>query len=392
MERRGFLKNLGLLGASALGSAANLEAQSPADPQKLNFKTKHLIWIINGNGCRKKEFYESPDISPNITRLAREGFVYEEDHNETITNHGSSFTEMLTGNPVQSGIPIFPTIPHYIRKTNGDEATKYWYLNGVSYFRQWRFSVKYFTVHADYGEPTRPMMMSANNIFFEDNKKDARTIVAEQFPDMGLTAKEKAQLADFIGDLMATKKFLPTINKPIIPRAPFNFEAIGLEMVPHIMREFKPRLLIFQQTGHDTGHGNGGYLRDETGYFEYRKVAEATDAGVGKIIDFIKSDPYFSQNTTIVVRPEFGRDDEINVYGDIHHSEGYYQAHRSASVWWGPDIKQGKSTVLVNRMDIATTLCAMFGAKAVHGTGLLRPHLFKEHVGKLPEYVSYTPV
>lgn len=394
MDRRNFL---GAVAATGIGTALNprisMAAEAPAASDLgLQLQTKHLIYFITGNGSRKKEWYESPEVCPNAVRISKEGFTYYEDHSETATSHGTSWTELLTGVPVQTGIPIFPTIPHYVRKAYGDEASKYWYLNGVSYYRQWRFNVKYFTSHPSYGEETRPTLMTTRHIFFEGNKKRPEQIVEEQFPDMGLTAPEKKRLAEFIAGALASKDWNPTgLKNPPIPYDPYLSEAQSLEILPKILQEFKPRILLWQQVGHDCGHGAGGYLRQETGWTDYSHVARTTDEQIGRIFDFIKKDPYFSKNTAIVIRPEFGRDDEINMYGEINHTDGYYYSHRSASIFWGPDIKPGKSGLVVNRHDIAKTIPAMLNADAPYSTGQIRSHMFKDHVGKLPEYRPYTP-
>lgn len=390
MNRRNFLKTAAASG-SGLVLAPGLATAAQTGRTNFNFQAKHLIYFIIGNGSRKKEWYESPDVCPNAARIMKEGFVYYEDHNETVSNHGTSWTELLTGNPMQTGVPIYPTIPHYVRKAYGDEATKYWYLNGVSYYRQWRFNVKYFTAHPEYGEETRPTLLTARHIFYEGNTKRPDQIVAEQFPDMGLNAAEKKQLAEYIEGTLQKKSFVPTgLKHQPIPRDPYLAEAHSLELIPQIMQTFKPRMILWQQVGHDAGHGNGGFLRQETGYFEYKKVAEVTDEQIGRIYDWVKADPYFSKNTAIVIRPEFGRDDEINLYGEVHHSEGYYYAHRSASIFWGPDFKQGSSGLLVNRHDISKTLVGMFNVDAAYSTGQMRHHMFKESVGKIPEYKPYT--
>ena len=109
----------------------------------------------------------------------------------------------------------------------------------------------------------------------------------------------------------------------------------------------------------------------------------------GQIYDFVRNDPYFSTNTAIVIRPETGRDDEVNLYGEIHHSDGYYYAHRPASVWFGPDFKEGvRIKDVVNRMDMAPTLAWMMGAEKTMAKGHVRNHMFKDHVTGLPEYKS----
>lgn len=382
MNRRDFLKYSGIAGASL--------ASSPIPAATYDFKTKHLIWILNGNGSRKSEWYEKPDLSPNYARLVKEGFVYTEDHNETISYHGHSWTELLTGSRIQTNTPLYPTAPNYIRKVHKDSALNYWYVSGVSYYRQWRYNTKYYTAHPDYQEDTRPVSLTATHVYWPDGKRTPRQIVEQEFPDMSLTETEKKQAEEFIDATYKMKLWEFNLKHNPIPRDPFIGDAVGLALVPHVLQTFKPKMVIYQQVGHDTGHGNGGYLRQQTGYFEYEKVCKTTDEQLGQLIDFIQKDPYFSKNTAIVVRPEFGRDDEINMYGEINHSQGYYQCHRSASIWWGPDFKPGKSNLLVNRMDVVPTLCRIFNADAPYAYGQVRHHLFKDHVGKLPEYRVWT--
>jgi hypothetical protein len=388
MNRRNFLKTVGA------ASAAGMLTPQPVGAEGLgmNLKTKHVIVILNGNGCRKKEFYESPDISPNITGLAKEAFVYTEDANNTVSNHGNSWTELLTGNELQSGIPLYPTMPHYIRKHLGDSATNYWFLQGISYYRGWRYNVKYYTSHPQYGIETRPVTMTSGQIFFERQERHPRQIVAEEFPDdMGLTVAERTKLEQFVGDTLATGDYVPNLEHRALRRTPFWEEAQALYLLPKIFKEFKPRVMVFQQVGHDTGHGAGGLLRDETGFFEYAQVARSTDEAIGELVRFVKNDPYFSKNTAIIIRPEFGRDDEINLYGEIHHSEGYYYCYRSASIWAGPDFKPGVTDLVVNRLDFAPTVAALFNAPAPYSGGQIREELWASHVGYKGKYRPYTP-
>lgn len=384
MDRRSFLKS-----ASAAVAAGVVVTPEMLAADTGQFKTKHLIWIINGNGARKMEYFEDPQTSPNIVAMAKEGSVMTEDRNNMVNNHGYQFTELLTGIDVVADAPFFPTLPHYVRKVHGDKATNYWYLNPVSYFRQWNFHAKYMVAHPDFQENTRPVSMTVQNFLYEGNKIPPTDVVAKQFPDMGLTAAEKKQMADFIeGMLKSGDYFQPKMKHPWIGRSPFREEGQAIYIIPRIMQEFKPKMLLFQQIGHDTGHGAGGYVRDETGWFEYHRTAESTDEAVGYLWNWIKNDPYFSKNTALVIRPECGRDDEVNFYGEIHHSDGYYQAHSNASIWWGPDFKKTYQTKeIVNRMDIVPTLARIFGVGDTFAKGHLRPQIFASHAGKLPDYV-----
>src|SRR2546422_10885397 len=68
-------------------------ACSPGPPRH----TEHLIFIVNGGGARKKDYYENDSLCPNIRKIASEGFVFEEDHCERIASHNAAFRELLTG-------------------------------------------------------------------------------------------------------------------------------------------------------------------------------------------------------------------------------------------------------------------------------------------------------
>jgi hypothetical protein len=220
MNRRSFLKG-SILAATGL----RLNQTRP-------LKTRHLIFIVNGNGVRKKEYYEDAALSPNIHRMTSEGFVFTEDHCDSVASHAAAFAELVRG------------LPDYL------------YLNCRS-----------------------------------------------------------------------------------------------SQLIPTIMHERRPRILVLHETGHDVGHES---------YEKYLDAVKATDQRAGRIFDWVKNDRYFSQNTAIVLRPEFGRDDEINSSGELHHSEGFYYAHRVARIFWGPDVTPGVDrTRVINRRDMAPMLAEL---------------------------------
>jgi membrane-anchored protein YejM (alkaline phosphatase superfamily) len=135
------------------------------------------------------------------------------------------------------------------------------------------------------------------------------------------------------------------------------------------MRQKRPQTLICRQTTHDVAHEN---------YENYLTEVRSTDDAIGKVFDWVKSDAYFSQNTAIVIRPEFGRDDEVNADGHLHHSYGFYYAHRVASIFWGPDFNRGvdRETVITS-LDMAPTIAALFDAGAMSARSRIAPGLFR---------------
>ena len=263
MHRRLFLKQ------SSLG-AAGCALATPARPRH----TEHLIFIVNGGGARKKDYYENDSLCPNIRKIASEGFVFEEDHCERIASHNAAFRELLTGQEwLDDGPAAYPNI--------------FDYLNA-------RFQI-----------------------------------------------------------------------------------VRSIRSVPAVMRTYKPRIIVCRKTDHDVGHRS---------YEEYLRVIRATDLEVGKVFDWVKNHAYFGRNTAIVIRPEFGRDDEVNHSGQLHHSEGFYCTHRVASIFWGPDFVTGVDrTTVISRLDMAPTLASLFGVKALYAEGRVMPGLFKtEHRETLP--------
>jgi hypothetical protein len=233
MNRRSFLK------------VAAVAAFDERPGRRPPLQIRHVILIVNGGGTRKKDYYEDAGLAPNVRRIASEGFVFEEDHCDTVSSHEEAFLELVRG-------------------------LDYRYVE-------------------------------------------------------------------------------------------------SLRLIPKLMRQEKPRILVCRELAHDAGHD---------GYEEYLAAVRATDRRIGTIFDWIKNDTYFSRNTAVVIRPEFGRDDEVNQYGQLHHSFGYYYTHRVASIFWGPDIKSGvDKTTVINRLDMAPMLAELTSSPraALRPVAPLRP-------------------
>jgi hypothetical protein len=222
MNRRSFLER------SATGLAAGLFIPTSPAPRV------HHVILVAPSGARKKDYYQNASLAPNLSRLAVEGFVYEEDHCDTVTFHREAFAEMVQG------------------------RADCYYLN----------------------DSTR------------------------------------------LGE---------------------------------VMREARPRIVVLRDMHHDAGH------EANNGYEQYLDAIRETDSRIGALAQWVRSDPYFRERTAIVFRPEFGRDDVVNRYGELHHSPGFYCTHRVASIFWGPTVKSGVERRLVNRKDFALRLKQLFG-------------------------------
>ena len=99
--------------------------------------------------------------------------------------------------------------------------------------------------------------------------------------------------------------------------------------IPKVLEQRRPRVLVVREMAHDIGHES---------FERYLGAVRKTDDEIGLIFDWIKSHPEFRNNTSVAIRPVFGRDDEVNSNGELHHSYGFYYTHRVASIFWGPVI------------------------------------------------------
>jgi hypothetical protein len=226
-------------------------------------RTKHVILIINGGGVRKREYYEDTLLAPNVRRLAREAYVFENDHCEDVFSHAIAFAELLQGREFTRAI-AYPTI------------------------------------------------------------------------------------LDYIGD---------------------GLQLDSIRNIPQVLEQYRPRIVVSREVAHDVGHES---------YETYLRAVKATDHTIGTVFDWVKAHPYFRHNTSIVVRPEFGRDDQLNEHGQLHHSYGFYYTHRVATIFWGPDFNQGvdKKSV-ISSFDMAPTLARLFNVNAPYAQGRVVPGLFR---------------
>jgi hypothetical protein len=204
-------------------------------PDSFDAQIKHVILILPG-GARKKDYYENASLAPSIGELAADGFVFEEDHCETVTSHRACVGELVRG--------------------------------------------------------------LLDRFFVSDESR-----------------------------------------------------------MSAVLREFSPSVLVLRQMAQDKGHED---------YENYLDAIRGMDRSVRKIADFVRHDPLFKEKTAIVIRPEFGRDDIVNQFGQLHHSPGFYCTHRVASIFWGPGIKRGVERKIVDRRNFGLRVESML-SRGFHG-------------------------
>jgi hypothetical protein len=398
MNRRSFLKSSAAAGAAALfpdrlaGASQGTALVQPAAklPENPGFKTRHCVAIIYGNGCRKKDTVENPSLTPHMARMMREGTVFTEDFGETANLHGYMYTEMLTGRETVSEHPLYPTWTEYVRKLAGGKGTDYWMLQGSSYYRSWVFDRKHWSAHPEYGIGYGAASITMNKLFYDEQRRSPAELVSANIEEgLGFTPRERSDVEAWIADVLSRRAYLPASTKtPLIDREVPLGDGQCFELAKLILKEFKPRLITLQILALDDAHADAGFWDYDTDFEQYLQHLSATDELIGNLWEFIQKDPYLRETTALLLRPECGRDDEVNVYGQLHHSQGNYYAHHVWTLAVGPDFRKGvQFGEKVNRRDICPTLVYLLtGVDAArYATGSVRTQMFHEQF-KLPAY------
>ena len=395
LDRRRFL---GAAGAAALhlgGTGVNrLFAAAPERtglvPDR-SLRTRHLVVILYGNGCRKKDTVEDPALAPHMARMMKAGSVFTEDFGETANLHGYMYTEMLTGRETVSEHPLYPTWTETARRELGGSPNDYWMLQGASYYRSWVYDRKHWSAHPDGGLQFGANSLTMNKVFHDGQQRSAKELVAANIePGLGHTGKTLRELEDWLADAMARRTDIPASTRTsLVDREVPLGDGQCFEIAKHLLRDFRPKLITIQMLALDDAHADAGFWDYDTDYEQYRRHIAATDELIGNLHDFIESDPYLRDTTSILLRPECGRDDEVNVYGQLHHSQGNYYAHNVWTLGVGPDFRRGAVfPEQVMRRDLCPTVVYLLTGRDIagHVTGSVRTQMFREEY-RLPRYL-----
>ena len=397
LDRRRFL---GAAGAAALhlgGTGVNrLFAAAPERtglvPDR-SLRTRHLVVILYGNGCRKKDTVEDPALAPHMARMMKAGSVFTEDFGETANLHGYMYTEMLTGRETVSEHPLYPTWTETARRELGGSPNDYWMLQGASYYRSWVYDRKHWSAHPDGGLQFGANSLTMNKVFHDGQQRSAKELVAANIePGLGHTGKTLRELEDWLADATARRTDIPPRPEPHWWTARFPSATVSVSRSRNICSGISARSSSRSRCWPlDDAHADAGFWDYDTDYEQYRRHIAATDELIGNLHDFIESDPYLRDTTSILLRPECGRDDEVNVYGQLHHSQGNYYAHNVWTLGVGPDFRRGAVfPEQVMRRDLCPTVVYLLTGRDIagHVTGSVRTQMFREEY-RLPPVPSF---
>ena len=348
-------------------------------PTRTNFKTKHAVFIIYGNGVRKKDVVHNPELAPHQGRIATVGTLFTNDCGETATHHGMMTAELLTGRAGGLDRPDWPTWHEYIRKNSRLPASQVWSLQPNACYRGLRWDRAHFSSHPAFGARYGATSITTGPVFNEGNSSDPRKIIDQQLEGVvGHTAEERLDIAAFVEDLMHSHKYISGLNLHHVPRSVHLADLICLRVAGEVLRAFKPRLITVRTVAFDEAHADHEFWTYRSDYDDYFEHIKATDEVIGDLWDMIQKDVYLRETTALFLRPDCGRDDWPDACGGLNHTAGTEATHSVWSLAAGPDFRKGAVfDERVSVRDWAPTLVHLLtDGGSPHCTGEVRRQLF----------------
>jgi hypothetical protein len=369
MERREFLKATGA-GLSAAALAGALPARLFAAPQS-PYKAKHVVLIAFAGGVRSAETIEKPENVPNLMRLAGTGVVYPNVKAENVGHYGAALS-IFTGRTEVFGIreqgrSDSPTVFEYLRRDAELPANSVW-LSTTDGNQQVNFA---YGNHPKFGARYGANLISADGLFNAEFKeivdafgkpKPTGAAEAEALERLRATLDAGAAARGGPADAAVEQFILDEIaGKTTELTGPGAADAKAVRVAGNILRVFKPAFIGIALQQADVAHGS---------YNAYVEIIRRNDAEIGRLLDGVQADPELRESTAVFVLPEFGRDRDLNERNGLDHGDNSESLSRVALVAAGPDFRTNKTMrETVATIDVAPTVCKLFGAKADYAKG-----------------------
>jgi|TARA_B110000263_G_scaffold38231_1_gene29831 hypothetical protein len=361
-----------------------------------------LYNIFNGAAPTDKIVYGTKNIIDGDTPIPKilsqsiesQGTTFRE-VNASAVGHYAGVNAMLTGNYMYTqGLrnkPMMPTIFEYLRRHQGEKATKTWFIgNGIGN----SIPLLDYSTHSEYGASYGANFLAPTITFGADGEKHLKNAKVyhpedeldpmykmkyfldnvwysqgQSLPNIGNTEEEKAEIKSFVKD-MFEKTDAGTIAHPPISD---NGDLRTIGYACEVMKRFKPTLTVIYLSSVDGCHSN---------FTSYLESLHRADHGVGHVWDYIQNNiPSMANNTTMMVVPEHGRNLDSNnivdgnAFTGFDHSDS--NSRRIFSSIVGPGIDSNLSIGNENNqvgdiVNLTPTIAEILGCKSdVINSGLL---------------------
>ncbi len=345
-------------------------------------RTPNVVIVRFGGGVRRREtIVHATTFSPFLAHhLLDRGTLYADMRINpapgVATSHGEGTLQILTGryDPFQNiatGLlgerfePPAPTLFEYLRAAEGIPAHRALIVNGEDRVQEESLG---FSNHPDYGAPLRAELLSLARFRQWLLARRIETAGDHEARDLGrqlaglrarLGERERALtenpvLADFWARWRAEYGETGRIN----PRG----DALIAELAVRALTELEPRLMLVNFQDPDYVHwGNASF---------YQRGIAGVDAGLRRIFDAVERLPAYRGNTTLVVVPDCGRDDNPLLRIPYQHHFNSDEARRIWALIVGPVTPAGlRITRPTEQIDVHKTVAALMGFTSRLGDG-----------------------
>jgi hypothetical protein len=344
------------LGGSLISGSPFLHGEAMA-------KKRKVIVVTFGGGARDQETF-APTGQENIPRLMGElipqASFFTQVSNQGILGHYVATASLATGvyetlNNFSAVPPDHPTVFEYFRKDLKRPASDAWVVAPSNGFNR----IGESDVRS-YGQGLGARVVLPKHLLdaatsgrggefdhlLRDNYETplyTPKMVGGEFELEQLERMLKLSVDDF-------KAHARTVSSP---------DELSMYIVKRLMREQSPSLLWVTMHDIDIAHSGA--------YSLYVDAIQRTDRLCGELWKAVQSEPEYAGNTTMLILPDFGRDDDTDPGGNgfQHHRTGDAASRTTWMVALGAGVRQG---VVYDRpmqsIDLVPTLGAMMGFSA----------------------------
>ncbi len=386
-NRRQTLK-LGTVGITSLLVNPSLSINYLAKKREFSYQQPRVIIIRFGGGVRRQETIDIKGTYAPFMRhiLAKEGTLFSNmqlDKSDSVTtSHGQGTLYILTGKyqkyeekfSSDRFEPSIPTLFEYLRKQYQIPEEETLIINGEDRTAEEFYS---FSNHHSYGVNYRSQVLSLYRFKIHLLKKQ---ILANQLSDKELKKKQKEL------EKLLEKNYRPNqeLSEPlkltqfweewqkiygesglVNPRG----DRLLTELAVWAIQKLKPKLLMINYNDPDYVHW--GYKS------HYTTGISIIDQGIKRLVDTIKVDEEYRDNTVLCIVPDCGRDSNPFLAVPYQHHFNSKSAHEIFALFWGKGIK--KNQVIdrpVSQIDIAPTIAKILGFNADYAEGNILEEVF----------------
>jgi len=371
-DRRQLLAGLG-------GMAAGAWAGVPA-PSMASSSTPKVVIVRFGGGVRRRETIE-PDttFAPFLQRqLLPRGLLYPDMEIERLegvkTSHAQGTLYLLTGRyeayeDVDGrwfGDRFEPTVPtlfeaarkqlglaeHEVLVVNNENRVQDEFLtfstdpaHGVPYragsLSRWRYRHHRLAQRQRRGEATPEERRQLRQLLRADYRLDAthraQSATLRSFWDQWLDYWGDSGLVEPRGDRGQT------------------------ELALWALRTLRPRLMMINYSDCDYVHWGLSH--------HYHRGISVMDEGLRALVAALDSDPFYRDDTLLVVVPDCGRDDNQFLPVPYQHHFGDKSAHEIFALFVGPGVRAGVVDRRVQQADVAPTVAGVLGLELPRAEG-----------------------